>query len=178
MSIKKSLFKNCEEVQQYLAGNDEEIFPEEVQNHLNGCRTCRQYAATLSRLKEAFSVDRAESGLSPDLVIKQNLSKTIRQKNPTKTSLAEYIARIFTYRIPVYQVASALAVIILIFFATDYITHFSSKSQDIAISEISTDSEQFSSIYLLDSLAITGTKNIGRSALEDSAITKYMVTTL
>jgi hypothetical protein len=178
MNTKKTSTENCQAVEQYLVSNDHDVYPQEVQNHLNSCTACRQYAANLERLRETYSLPEHDSGLSPDLSIKQNLLHKVRQRNRNNRSVYEKAARLFTYRIPLYQAAGAIAIILMLFFAADNISDISYDYANISSGELIEADESFSSVYFPDSLNVTGIKNIGRSALEDSAITKYMVTTL
>ena len=177
MSLKENALHNCEAVQQYLVSNDQEPFPPAVKKHLENCAECRRYAATIHKLAEVYSLKKRRKGILPDHAIRENLLLNI-QHNRKDISFIEKLSRIFTYRIPVYQAAAAIAITLVVFFTADNISESPHEFADYSRSEITVDHSSFPSVYFPDSLNISAIQNIGRSALEDSAMTRFMVTTM
>jgi hypothetical protein len=167
---------NCEQVQQILsieAGNN---YDNSINEHLVSCPECQQYADGVQTIRNNYSADRAKDLIKPNPEIKKQLLSHMKKGEKSDSSFWPWIIKVINYRIPAYQVATAAAVILILFFTFKNLPDFDQKIY--SSSEILPQNPEFSQINLLDSLNLSSLQNIGRNALEDSAITKYLVGSL
>jgi len=169
---------NCSDVQMILSINDDRADMAKVSAHLDQCADCMAYKKTVNSLEKIYSLDTKVGTISPQESVKRNLITSMKNLSKERDSLWGPIWRLFEYRIPVYQAVTGVAIIFIIFFAAQKISWQTSDMPSVTNIKIEIDKSDFPELFVLDSLKIKNLHNLGRNALEDSAITKYMVTAL
>jgi hypothetical protein len=169
---------DCAHIQQLLSSDANDKYDNTISEHLKSCTECQQYADGVEMIRNNYSSDRARDMIVPNPEIKKELLSYMQSREKSDSSFWPWIKRVINYRIPAYQVATAAAVILILFLTIDYLPDFDQKIYSSSPSEIFPQNPEFSQINLIDSLNLSGLQNIGRNALEDSAITKYLVGSL
>lgn len=164
----------CGQIQTHLIEHTTENLTTDIRSHLDICPECRQFAEILGIATRVA----ADEPLVLDPAIKSNLMKKIKNEAGESPSIKEKIHSLMTYRIPAYQALVAAAVVLIIVFAAVELSHQSTiptRTSSIEESKNNVDPADYSR----DSLAARiDQAKIGRNVLEDSAITKYLVTTM
>ena len=169
---------DCEQIQQLISAGEVDDQNIQISDHLKICADCQAYTRTVEHLKNNFALQNRKDVLVPRPEIRQKLLALIHDRTLQKSFFWTGIKKIMTYRIPAYQIAAAAMIIILVFFALENFQELDQKLHSSPASDILPNNPQLSQINILDSLNLSGLQNIGRNALEDSAITKYLVGSL
>lgn len=169
---------DCTHIQQLLSSEVNDKYDQAISEHLLSCAECQRYADGVELIRNNYSSDRAKDLIEPNPEIKEKLLSYMQNREKSDSSFWPWIKRVINYRIPAYQVATAAAVILILFLTIDYLPYFDQKIYSSSSSEIFSQYPEYSQINLIDSLNLSGLQNIGRNALEDSAITKYLVGSL
>ncbi len=176
---------NCDDIQRLLVSKiSDEITRDEdrlVEEHLKSCGHCRSYQNTLLNLKDSIRVGTTEK-LVPDPAIRENVLQRMRNLQPQEAGILrnawQYIRSIFEYRIPVYQTLSGVVVIVLIFLATKQITFSPGQQPPEPQSLVRMEMPVPTQMSVVDNLDIIDKQKIGRSAKEDTALTRFIVSTM
>jgi hypothetical protein len=176
---------NCDDIQRLLVNRiSDELTRDEdrlVDEHLKSCGHCRAYQNTLLSLKDSMQIGRGEK-LVPDPAIRENVLQRIKTLQPQETGILrnawQHIRSIFEYRIPVYQTLSGVVVIILIFLAIKQITFSPGQQPPEPQSLVRMEMPSPSEMSVVDNLDIIAHQKIGRSAKEDTALTRFIVSTM
>jgi hypothetical protein len=171
----KNTTQECSRIQQLLCTGQSEHPDSKIMMHLASCDECRRYAEMLNLLAEQYAIENMENRIEPDPEILNNLRAEMIQKQDQQTKIKFKIRRIIEYRVPVYQIAAAAAVIFFLFFAVDKIPEPDQDIYPASQEKFLSETTELAQINLMDSLMLSSLKNVGRNALEDSAITKYLV---
>ena len=162
---------DCKEIQHLLSSEFPDNYDKMISSHLESCSDCKKYAETLKIFSGYYSIENQENRIEPDPLIRENLVLNMKQRSEQNRTLWHKIRQVIDYRIPVYQVAAAVVIVFILIFAVEKIPDFYNAQP----AEILPQNPELSQIYLLDSLNLNSLQNVGRNALEDSAITKYLV---
>jgi hypothetical protein len=176
---------NCDDIQRLLVNRiSDELTRDEnrlVEEHLKSCGHCRAYQNTLLRLKESMRVGTGEK-LVPDPAIRENILQRMKTLQPQETGILrstwQYARSVFEYRVPVYQTLSGLALIALIFLATKQISFSPDQRPPEPRSLIRLEMPAPTQMSVVDNLDIIDQQKIGRSAREDTALTRFIVSTM
>ena len=171
----KNKTPECSQIQQLLCSGPHQNPDSQIRTHLASCDECRRYAEMLYQFEDKYAIENMENRIEPDPEIFNNLRAEMIQKQDQENNISLKIKRIIKYRVPVYQIAAAAAVIFFLFFALDKIPEPDRHSYPASQEQILSETSELAQINLMDSLMLSGLKNVGRNALEDSAITKYLV---
>jgi hypothetical protein len=127
---------------------------------------------------------RVETGekLIPDPAIRENILQRMKTLQPQETGFLrgtwQYVRSAFEYRVPVYQTLSGLALIALIFLATRQISFSPDQTPPEPRSLIRMEMPTPTQMSVVDNLDIIDKQKIGRSAREDSVLTRFIVSTM
>jgi hypothetical protein len=166
---------NCKDIQHILSSEFPDNYDKMISSHLESCPDCKKYAETLKIFGGYYSIENQENRIEPDPLIREKLVSHMKQRSEQNKNLWHKIRQVIDYRVPVYQVAAALAIVFILIFTVERIPDLSRDIYSAQPAEILPQNPELSQIYLLDSLNLKSLQNIGRNALEDSAITKYLV---
>jgi hypothetical protein len=167
--------KECVRIQDILINMEDSIYDSDVLQHLESCIICQEFAKGMSTIKKSYSENQ---DIQPNPEIKEKLITYMQNREKRQNNILPWIKKTLTYRIPAYQVAAVAAVFLIIFFAAENMTDLDQTFYSSGTTDILPQDPEFSQINLMDSLNLSGLQNIGRNALEDSAITKFLVGTL
>ncbi len=176
---------NCDDIQRLLVNRiSDELSRDEdrlVEEHLKSCGHCRAYENTLLNLKESMRVGTGEE-LVPDPAIRENILRRMKTLQPQETGILrstwQYVRSVFEYRVPVYQTLSGLALIALIFLATKQISVSPDQRPPEPRSLVRMEMPVPTQMSVVDNLEIIDKQKIGRSAKEDTALTRFIVSTM
>ncbi len=171
----KNTTPECSLIQQLLLTEQRENPDSQIMTHLASCDECRRYAEMLNLFEDHYAIENMENRIEPDPEILNNLRAEMIQKQDQENKIKFKIKRIIEYRVPVYQIAAAAAVIFFLFFAVDKIPEPDQDTHPASQGKFLPETTELAQINLMDSLMLSSLKNVGRNALEDSAITKYLV---
>jgi hypothetical protein len=152
-----------------------------IHHHLESCEKCMKFYKTLDGMEgEMTNLD--QINLIPRPEIRQHLYN--RMKLKTSNTITERyksikaLRRVLIYRIPVYQALVAISLVAVILFS---INHLSSSTESL---ERYTPLDLLGETFLLDSVQTIDNfyfiykQKIGRSVMEDSILTRHMVTSM
>lgn len=183
-SVKKSISK-CDEIEAILIRQQvESLINEEnslLQEHLKTCLHCQNYGRQLANLHSAMAIDQG-SPLKPDPSIRQIVMNQMRKRKPEKQGILnswwQGLSKILEYRIPVYQgligVACGLLIVVLIrYFPLSNQPKlepppFQSQMADTTVYQIN----------VIKNLQIIEDQKIGKNVMEDSLLTRFIVTAM
>jgi hypothetical protein len=176
---------NCDDIEQLLIKKSiDELTEDEnllVEEHLKSCERCQSYQNTLSNLQHSMKTG-AEEKLVPDPAIRENIIRRMKTLQPQETGILrnawQHIRCVFEYRIPVYQTLSGVVVIVLIFLATKQISFSPGKQPPEPQSLVRMEMPEPTEMSVVDNLDIIAHQKIGRSAKEDTALTRFIVSTM
>ena len=176
---------NCDYIQRLLVNKIfDELTPDEnllVEEHLKSCDHCRSYQITLLNLKDSMQIGSGEK-LAPNPAIRENIVQRMKILQPQETGILrstwQYVRSVFEYRVPVYQTLSGLALIALIFLATKQISFSPDRRPPEPRSLIRLEMPAPTQMSVVDNLDIIDQQKIGRSAREDTALTRFIVSTM
>ena len=166
---------NCKDIQHLLSSESPDNYDKMISGHLESCPDCKKYAETLKIFNGYYSIENQDNRIEPDPSIRANLVSNMKHRSEQNEKLWHKIRQIIDYRVPVYQVAAAVAIVIILIFTVERIPDLGQDIYGEQPAEILPQNPELSQIYLLDSLNLKSLQNVGRNALEDSAITKYLV---
>lgn len=177
---KKSNSSNmtCPEVQNLLNTGENKLDIDSIGKHLDQCPECMQYSKTIESLEAVYSLNNDSLNIVPDKSVRKSLIREMKMRSVEQHSNWDKLWNLFEYRIPVYQAITGVAIIFIIFFVAEKISWETSDMRSVSNIADVIEKSNFPELYVIDSLKIRNLHNIGRNALEDSAITKYMVTSL
>jgi hypothetical protein len=176
---------NCDDIQRLLVNKiSDELTRDEhrlVEEHLKSCGHCRSYQNTLLKLQSSMQISEEEK-LVPDPAIRENILQRMKTSQPQETGILrstwQYVRSVFEYRVPVYQTLSGLALIALIFLATRQISFSPDQRPPEPRSLIRMEMPTPTQMSVVDNLDIIDKQKIGRSVTEDSALTRFIVSTM
>jgi hypothetical protein len=162
----------------------QEITPEQkdkLEKHLKICGHCRHLEKTLELITDEMALPPQDTLIPrPDInrLVKRNMQKKPVKPSRDHATLFQKIFSLLDYRIPVYQAALVLVLLLLLLFN---INDFSGTS-NITPSDFGEVSTVFNVPYGQNT-AIIPVDSIdqfkpGRNMLEDSVLTRYLVTSM
>jgi predicted anti-sigma-YlaC factor YlaD len=173
----------CDEVEHLLVKKDVDgLTPDEdlrLENHLRLCERCRSYQSALLDLRNSVQID-SEEKLMPDPSIRQNIVQRMSALKQKETSILsspwQFAAKILAYRIPVYQTLAGVVLIFLVSFGINqlFLTIERESLKQPSFAQVETVGA--TQIRVTESLQIIDQQKIGRSAKEDVALTRFLVT--
>lgn len=170
----------CAKIEKWLIERlSESLAPEieaQVDDHLAHCASCRQFQAHLEQVQATLHCD-GERPVSPNTAIQARLRARLRERAKSRRpSLGAVFQRIVTYRIPAYQVALALIVVVFLtmWFGQSPQTETPSPGMIEIPTQIAVPQEVDDS-SLLAYLDLMKEQKPGRTVAEDSVLTRYLV---
>jgi len=173
----------CDEVQHLLVKKDVDgLTPKEnllLADHLKSCERCRSYQSALSNVRGSVQMD-SEEKLMPDPAIRHNILRSMSALKEKETSVLsswwQFAAKILAYRIPVYQTLAGAVLVIVISSGINQLLLTTEretlKQQTFARVETAGPTQ----IRVTENLKIIEQQKIGRTAKEDVALTRFLVT--
>ncbi|MEJ2637409.1 MAG: zf-HC2 domain-containing protein [Calditrichia bacterium] len=88
-----------------------------VKAHLDSCPQCRAFQDILLKMQETVGIE-GKGELSPDPAIRENILRRMkagrRRKRTNPVDLLRFMKQVLEFRIPVYQAALTVALVIII----------------------------------------------------------------
>jgi hypothetical protein len=176
---------NCDEMEWLLVSKIlDGITPDQlllVEEHLKSCQRCRSYQETLIGLQHSMQAG-AEEKLEPAPAIRENIIKRMKAVKQAEAGVLTRIwlstKAIFDYRIPAYQAVLGLILVALVYFAVERSPSIPEQEAPISHSLTRMEVPPPAQMSVIDDLGVIDQQKIGRSAREDSTLTKFFFTTM
>lgn len=184
--MKKSLTTpptECDEIELLLLRQQVERLSSEensrLQQHLKICIHCQNYGRQLANLHHAMAID-PTGHLTPDPAIRTVVMNRLRQRKPEKqgilNSLWQWLSKVLEYRIPVYQGLVGVACGLLIFVLVKYFPNSGRSGWERSQHQFHLADTTVYQINVIQNLDLIEDQKIGKSVLEDSLLTRFVVT--
>ena len=148
-----------------------------VEEHLKRCDSCRGYQKHLSSLQESLRI--GADKLVPDPAIRENVTQRMEALRPRQAGIVargwHYLGDLLKHRIPVYQPLLGGGLILLIFLGTKQLSvPVEERPADIQ-APVRTEVLIPAQMSVMDNLGIVKAQKIGRSAGEDTTLSRFIV---
>lgn len=180
-----SKIANCEQAKELLVrqifedlnGNE----TQELTDHLKICEHCQSYCRQLTSFQQSMDIENSRL-LKPDPAIRQKIIQQMNSRQPKRISFVQVIWQrllgMLRYRIPVYQGVIGMAVSLLIFLAVHNFSISTKHASKVAPEFHGMKEVAATQVNVINSLDILEQQKIGRSAIEDTALTRFIVTAM
>jgi hypothetical protein len=171
----------CDEIEFLLIKrNFDELTMKEsllVEEHLEDCDSCRSYQKTLSNLQDSMKV--STERLVPNPAIRERVIERMEALKPQQAGIVvrswHFVRELLGHRIPVYQPILGAVLVLLVFFGTRQLfVPTVEKTPDIQ-TPVRTQMVIPAQMSVMDNLGIVKAQKIGRSAGEDTTLTRFIV---
>ena len=174
----------CDEIEFLLIKrNFDELTMKEsllVEEHLENCSSCRSYQKTLSNLQESMKV--STERLAPEPAIRKNIIQQMEALKPRQPGIVargwHYLADLLKHRIPVYQPLLGAALILLIFLGAKQLSVPGEEKPADIQAPVRTEVVIPAQMSVMDNLGIVKAQKIGRSAGEDTTLSRFIVSSI
>ena len=174
----------CDEIEFLLIKrNFDELTVKEsllVEEHLKNCDSCRGYQKTLSNLQESMK-ETLERPV-PDPAIRKRVIKRMEALKPERAGFVargwHYLADLLKHRIPVYQPLLGAALVVLIFVGAKQLISPAVEETTGIRTPAPTEMMMPAQMSVMDNLGIVKAQKIGRSAGEDTTLTRFIVSSI
>lgn len=174
----------CDDVEFLLIKkNFDELTQQEsllLEEHLKSCDLCRSYEKTLSHLQDSMRVE-AEK-LAPDPATRERIIRRMKALRPEPAGVVvrgwHYLRDLLQHRIPVYQPILGAVLVLLIFVGAKQLTSPTVEKPAVDQSLLRTEAVMPAQMSVMDNLDIVKAQKIGRSAGEDTTLSRFIVTTM
>jgi hypothetical protein len=176
---------SCAEIERLLIKKNIEGLTDSEQlllnEHLKYCGRCIQFQRALVNIKGSMEI-KTDNGLLPYHAVRQNLIKRMesikKEKQSMLNTFLQPVRNILEYRIPVYQAAIGIAVVLLISIVNIKMP-FSSQKKPLNLQDAFAIEDSISYQYnFINKLQIIDSQKIGINVKEDTMFTKYIVTSM
>ena len=148
-----------------------------LQQHLNSCQNCRNFASVVIKLLSSMRVDE-RSELLPDPAIRQNIQKYMKtEKARTLVDFWRSIRCVLEYRITVYQGVLGIAVSVVLFLAVQNLSFNNSKPAEHQV-EDKMEELAWDQFNVINDLQVIDQQKIGFNVAEDTILTQFIVTAM
>lgn len=180
--------KRCEKIERLLIRQEIETLTtqeaSEISSHLEQCESCRRFLTTLKKLPDTLSVQQ-QSVFQPSPSIRSVLRERFNHqysheilKGRNKGNVLAFLSGIFSYRVPVYQVALMviiLLVLVMLIIQPDGMMRSANYNEALFPETELVAPVQFTSV---DNLRLLDRQQIGRTVSEDSVLTRFIQTAM
>jgi len=174
----------CKKIERLLIEDGiEGLSPEkekQVQQHLSACVGCRHLQQTLNHMHRACRIAE-EAALKPDPAIRSQLLQHLAKKSKARTlfwvDFQATFQRVRDYRFSIYQMGLTLAVLLLVVLGIQQLSFEERTSMSMEIPN-NIETVLADSNMINNALQIIRHHNGGRNVKEDSAVTKFIKTTM
>jgi len=145
----------------------------EMLNHINSCEKCQFSEKILDYFQQSMTTELTNSKLIPNPAIVKSLKNKLNYPNERKNSFIDYVKSFFEFRVPVYQVVTALLIIgAFSFFLNNKSNSIESFNNNVSIIAV-IDSNKISTSFKNSLELIDGYKK-GKSIVEDSVLSSFI----
>ncbi|MCU0645923.1 MAG: zf-HC2 domain-containing protein [bacterium] len=181
----QSKIANCEHAEELLVRQIFEDLTEnetqDLNDHLKICMHCQSYRLQLTSFQQSINIENSRL-LKPDPAIRKRIIRQMKSWQPKRISFVQVIWQrllgMLQYRIPVYQGVIGMAVSLLIFLAVNYFSISTKHAPKVAPEFHAMKEVAATQVNVINSLDILEQQKIGRSAIEDTSLTRFIVTAL
>lgn len=149
-----------------------------VEGHLRICPQCRSYQIALLNMQNAMQAE-GEKRLTPDPAIRENVIRRMRAARSREAGILGNVLgsfrRAFAYRIPVYQAALGVALIVVMSLTLRHLPSSALQEPSEVRPLVRLEMPPPSEISVLDNLEVVRQQKIGRSVREDTTLTRFVV---
>jgi hypothetical protein len=181
---KNELKKECSQIEKLIlemkSSKISDKQKKKIDHHLSHCRSCREFEKSLSAIVRGMAIE-DDLKLEPDPRIQRNLLAYLHNSRKKRASFFHRIwftvRDMLEIRIPVYQILSAVILLIFIFMGIQKLSTFH-KAELTQESIPQLQEGIFNQFNVIDNLRLIDGQKIGRNFSEDSLLIKMFVRSL
>ena len=149
-----------------------------VEEHLRICPQCRSYQIALLNMQNTMQSE-GEERLAPDPATRENVIRRMKAARSREagilSNLVESVRRAFAYRIPVYQAALGVVLIVAMSLTLRHLPSSALQEPSEVRPLVRLEMPPPSEISVMDNLEVVRRQKIGRSVREDTTLTRFVV---
>jgi predicted anti-sigma-YlaC factor YlaD len=176
---------SCDQVEKLLVSRTCDRLTEgeeqRIREHLAICARCRDYQTALDDVVKAVK-PQDEGKLVPNPAIRENILERMRMLKPEEIGIPrktwEFARSAFAHPIPVYQAVLGAALIFLLSLGLRHLPSSAVREVSPPRPLVRMETSLPSQLGVIDNLEIVKHQRIGQSVAEDTALTRFIVSSM